>query len=327
MEVIMYTLGFDIGGTKCAVILGKGEMPEKPEELIIDKLAFPTLVKRGWRAIIDEMLETADTLLTRNGITDPVRELAGIGISCGGPLNSKKGTINCPPNLPDWDNVPICDIFSEHFGIRPNLQNDANACAVAEWKFGSGKGTRNMIFLTFGTGMGAGLILDGRLYAGTGDMAGEVGHIRLSEDGPEGYGKKGSFEGFCSGGGIARLGTAMLEKARACGEVSSLYDEEEISAKTIAIAAKNGDGLAKRIYDICAEKLGQGLSILIDILNPEAIVIGSIYSRDKELFDDIINTVIQNEALSYSREVCKILPAALGNSIGDYAALGLVFKE
>lgn len=321
----MFSLGFDIGGTKCAVILGMGEMPEDTKNLIIDKIAFPTDVKRGWQKIIKEMLDTADAILERNGITSPEKELLGIGISCGGPLNSKKGTINCPPNLPDWDNVPICDIFEEHFGIRPILQNDANACAVAEWKFGSGKGTENMIFLTFGTGMGAGLILNGKLYSGTSDMAGEVGHIRLSPDGPEGYGKKGSFEGFCSGGGIARLAEMMINKAKENGEESSLFALDEISAKTVGIAAKNGDKLAQKIYTVCAERLGQGLSILIDILNPEAIVIGSIYSRDKELFDGIINEVIKSEALSYSYEACKILPAALGNSIGDFAALGLIF--
>ena len=319
----MYSLGFDIGGTKCAVILGRGEMPESHEELIIDKIAFPTNVERGWEAIISEMIASADTILSRHGITSPERELTGIGISCGGPLDSRKGTINCPPNLPDWDNVPICDMLYEHFGIRPNLQNDANACAVAEWKFGAGKGTENMIFLTFGTGMGAGLILNGKLYSGTNDMAGEVGHIRLSPDGPVGYGKAGSFEGFCSGGGIKRLGEMMLENARLDGTESVLFGETEISAKTIAIAARSGDSLAKKIYDTCAERLGMGLSILIDILNPEAIVIGSIYSRSSDLFDSIINNVINKEALSHSRNVCKILPAALGDSIGDFAALGL----
>ncbi len=321
----MYSLGFDIGGTKCAVILGRGEMPENHGDLIIDKTAFPTRVERGWQAIIDEMISSADTLLSRHGITDPKNELCGIGISCGGPLDSKRGTINCPPNLPDWDNIPICEIFREHFGIRPNLQNDANACAVAEWKFGAGKGTSNMIFLTFGTGMGAGLILDGRLYSGTNDMAGEVGHIRLADTGPVGYGKAGSFEGFCSGGGIKRLGEMMIAEAKNNNRQSVLFTEEEITAKTIAIAARNGDALAKEIYDTCAEKLGMALGILIDILNPEAIVIGSIYSRSNDLFDDIINNVINKEALSYSREVCKLLPAALGDSIGDYAALGLAF--
>ena len=123
-----YIVGFDVGGTKCAVILGKGEMPENHEELIIDKISFPTLVERGWRAVVDEMLRSADELMERNGIKSPSSELVGIGISCGGPLNSKKGTINCPPNLPEWDNVPICDMLEQHFGIRPSLQNDANAC-------------------------------------------------------------------------------------------------------------------------------------------------------------------------------------------------------
>lgn len=320
----MYSLGFDIGGTKCAVILGKGEMPDNHEELIIDKTAFPTEVSRGWKVIVNEMLDTADALLEKHGITDPEKELIGIGISCGGPLDSKKGTINCPPNLPDWDNVPIVSLFEKHFKVKTNLQNDANACAIAEWKFGSGKGTLNMVFLTFGTGMGAGLILDGKLYSGTNDMAGEVGHIRLSDSGPEGYGKCGSFEGFCSGGGIARLAQSLIKTAKENGEKSVLTDGE-VSAKTVAIAAKNGDKLAKRVYEICANKLGLGLSILMDILNPEAIVIGSIYSRDRELFDSIINDVIRNEALSYSADVCRILPAALGNSIGDYAALGLAF--
>ncbi len=321
----MYSLGFDIGGTKCAVILGKDYVPDDINTLIIDKMSFPTNVERGYEAILKEMLETADNILNKHNITEPSKVLCGIGISCGGPLNSKKGTINCPPNLPDWDNVPICDIFRDHFGITPNLQNDANACAVAEWKFGAGKGTENMIFLTFGTGMGAGLILDGKLYSGTNDMAGEVGHIRLSESGPLGYGKYGSFEGFCSGGGIKRLGESVIEEALKNGEETSLKNSE-ISAKTIAIAAKNGDSVAKKIYGICAEKLGLGLSILIDIINPEAIVIGSIYARSGELFDHIIKDIIEKEALKETAAVCKILPALLGDSIGDFAALGLAMK-
>ncbi len=324
--IILYSLGFDIGGTKCAVILGKGDTPENHTKLIIDKISFPTNVERGYEAIIKEMLLTADKLLQKNSITNPKDQIIGIGISCGGPLDSKKGTINCPPNLPDWDNVPICDIFYKHFGINPNLQNDANACAVAEWKFGAGKGTENMIFLTFGTGMGAGLILNGKLYNGTNDMAGEVGHIRLSEKGPLGYGKYGSFEGYCSGGGIRRLGEEIVANAIHNGTKTSLSNIE-INAKTIAEEARKGDKIANDIYKICAEKLGLGLSILIDILNPEAIVIGSIYTRSRDLFDDIIANVIKTEALKEPAAVCKIKPALLGDAIGDYAALGLALEN
>ncbi len=321
----MYSLGFDIGGTKCAVVLGNGEVCDDISSLIIDKVSFPTNVARGYSLIIEEMLSVADELLNKHSIKNPQNEIKGIGISCGGPLNSKKGTINCPPNLPDWDNVPICDIFFKHFGIMPTLQNDANACAVAEWKFGAGKFTQNMIFLTFGTGMGAGLILDGKLYSGTNDMAGEVGHIRLSEAGPLGYGKHGSFEGFCSGGGIKNLAESIVKESLESGKETTLKDVE-ITAKSVAEAAKSGDAVAKEIYNICAEKLGLGLSILIDILNPEVIVIGSIYSRSKEFFDDIVNDIIKKEALKESASVCKILSAELGDNIGDYAALGLALE-
>ena len=136
--------------------------------------------------------------------------LKRIGISCGGPLDSKKGIIFSPPNLPGWDNVPITRILSDEFGVETALQNDANACALAEWLMGAERGHSNMIFLTFGTGMGAGLILNGRLYSGTNDLGGEVGHIRLAKTGPVGFGKAGSFEGFCSGGGIAQLAKSIV---------------------------------------------------------------------------------------------------------------------
>lgn len=323
----MYTLGVDIGGTKCAVILGSDSFNGNIGDFIIDKIKFPTEVQRGYKAIVNELLDTAEEILKRNGIGNPEKELVGIGISCGGPLDSKKGVIQCPPNLPDWDNVPIVKMFHERFGVKTYLQNDANACAVAEWKFGAGRGTENMVFLTFGTGMGAGLILNGRLYSGTNDMAGEVGHIRLAETGPEGYGKEGSFEGFCSGGGIARLAKIYLEKAAENGEKTVLANDSSLSAKTVADAYKQGDVLAKKIYDECARRLGAGLSLLIDILNPEAIVIGSIYSRDRELFDGIINDMIKKEALPLSAASCRILPAELNENIGDIAALGLAFGE
>jgi len=305
-----FLLGIDIGGTKCAVILGRaGDTNEK----IIERVAFPTLVERGWKSVVDEILKTADSVLEKHGID--TAEIKGVGISCGGPLDSKKGVIMCPPNLPDWDNVPIVEIFEKHFGVKTHLQNDANACAVAEWKYGAGRGTQNCIFLTFGTGMGAGLILDGRLYSGTNDMAGEVGHIRLADDGPEGYGKNGSFEGFCSGGGIARLADFTAKKKT--GQ----------TAKSLAENMYKGDEFSTEVYTICAQKLGAGLSVLIDILNPEVIVIGSIYARNTEFFDRIILPVIKREALENSASVCRIVPAELGEQIGDFAALGLAEME
>ncbi|MGN0526033.1 MAG: ROK family protein [Acutalibacteraceae bacterium] len=322
----MYSLGIDIGGTKCAVILGKDKF-KSTDDFIIDKIKFPTEVVRGYKIIIDEIIEKADALLERNNVSHT--DLIGVGISCGGPLDSKKGTVNRPPNLPDWDNVNIVGIFKNHFGVKCILHNDANACAVAEWRFGAGRGYENVVFLTFGTGMGAGLILNGKLYTGANDGAGEVGHIRLAENGPVGYGKKGSFEGFCSGGGIRNSAIIKAKEYLKNGKKSSLFnsesDIENLTAQSVAEAMYKGDEFALEVFETCAEYLGKGISVIIDILNPDAIVIGSIYERNKEFFLPRVTKVIENEALNCNSKACRILPAVLGDKIGDFAALGVLF--
>jgi glucokinase len=179
--------------------------------------------------------------------------------------------------------------------------------------------------------MGAGLILNGQLYTGTNDLGGEVGHMRLAPDGPVGFGKAGSFEGFCSGGGIAQLATQIVsEKIRNNQEVAfctSLAEAENLDAKTVFMAAQTGDPVALEIVKISAHYLGQGLSILIDVLNPECIVIGSIYSRNKLLFKPLIEEVLKQEAIPLAVNVCQIKPAELGDSIGDYAALCVAVYE
>jgi glucokinase len=152
-------LGIDIGGTKCAVILG--ERRDDAHIGILEKQVIPT--NQPVYEMIEALFALAEKMLQRNAVDK--KALEGIGISCGGPLSSKRGMILSPPNLPGWDNIPIVEMAERRFGVRTILQNDANACAMAEWKFGAGKGYNNVIFLTFGTGMGAGLILDGRLYS------------------------------------------------------------------------------------------------------------------------------------------------------------------
>jgi len=310
----MLILGFDIGGTKCAVITAEWDGNNikllKKEKCPTEKGLAPT-------QIIDKLISLADSILDRKP--------EAIGISCGGPLDSKKGIIMSPPNLPGWDKVEIVKQIESHYGVPTHLQNDANACAVAEWKFGAGRGCRNVVFMTFGTGLGAGLILDGKLYSGTNDNAGELGHIRLSDFGPVGYGKAGSFEGFCSGGGIAQLGYMLaLEKAQ-MGEYPMYfkrgYSKDDITAKTIADAADKGDETALEVYRICGEYLGKGLSIVIDLLNPEVIVIGSVFARSHNLLWEPAKKVIEKEALSLASGCCRVVPAQLSEQIGDYAAI------
>lgn len=303
--------GIDIGGTKCAVLVGD-------ENGISDKIKFETTT-------VEETLGNIMKAAEKLGVGD------AIGVSCGGPLDSKRGIIMSPPNLPGWDNIEIVKLLEERFGVPVAVQNDANACALAEWKYGAGRGCENMIFLTFGTGMGAGLILNGRLYAGTNDMAGEVGHMRVEKYGPIGFGKAGSFEGFCSGGGIAQIGKSVaMEKLQGGGRTAfcgSYAELDAITAKKIADCAKAGDADSIRVYDICAEKLGEGLSILIDILNPQKIVIGSVFERSGELMREKMQSVIDREALTYSREVCEIVPALLGDEIGDWAAIAVASER
>jgi glucokinase len=306
--------GIDIGGTKCAVSLG---LSDGDQITIIDKRRFPTpeTPEETTSALIDALFSM---LIQQN------QTLSSIGISCGGPLDSVRGVVLGPPNLPTWIDVPIVAAIYNAFGVPTALQNDANAGALAEWLWGAGQGTRNMIFLTFGTGMGAGLILNGQLYSGTNDMAGEVGHIRLAEDGPMGYGKAGSFEGFCSGGGIQRLATLKAAAALKAGHAPRFCPTEaDLPFITTEKVALSGDPLALEIFEIVARRLGQGLSILIDVLNPQRIVIGSIYLRQRALLDPHMVEVLREEALSYALSVCEIVPAGLGESIGDYAALAV----
>lgn len=324
----MYNIiGVDIGGTKCAVILG--EYFEEGKINIVDKIAFPTEVSKGPQFTLERINDSIDELLQKN--FKKTGNIYSIGISCGGPLDSKRGIIMSPPNLIGWDNIPIVEMLEKRFETKTRIQNDANACALAEWQFGAAKGFSNVIFLTFGTGMGAGLILNKKLYSGTNDMAGEVGHIRLAEDGPVGYGKAGSFEGFCSGGGIAQFARArvleklqMGEKVAFCNSMDKL---ESINAKLVGDAAEAGDEFAQEIYRLCGCSLGRGLSVLIDVLNPEIIVLGSIFARSKDLLYDAAMKVIEKETLIYSRNVCKIVPAGLGEKIGDMAALAVAVYE
>lgn len=280
--------GIDIGGTKCAVLTGDGEN-------IIERISFPTT-------------NVTDTLSAIYAAVEKVGCGDAIGVSCGSPLDSERGVILSPPNLPGWDNIDIVRELTQRFSVPAGLENDANACALAEWRFGAGRGSKNMIFLTFGTG-----------------MAGEIGHVRMERFGPCGYGKAGSFEGFCSGGGIRQIGQTVarekLQTGQTVGFCQSSDDLDRITAKSIAEAAAGGDADAIRVYEICGEKLGQGLSVLIDVLNPEKIVIGSIYERSGALLKTSMEAAIEREALAASRSVCRIVPAELGDSVGDFAAI------
>lgn len=295
----MFCLGLDIGGTKCVACIGRVNG---------DRVEILAKQETATRATPEETFDALAPAILGYLKMHPV----AAGISCGGPLDSERGVLLTPPNLPLWHGFPLADYVRERFQIPAKLENDANACALAEWRFGAGKGTRNMIFFTFGTGLGAGLILDGKLYAGTNGNAGEAGHIRLASRGPMGFGKCGSFEGFCSGGGIARL-AAQMAGAR----------EERRTAKQLSEAAFAGEPFARKVYMKSGQMLGRGLAVLIDILNPERIVLGGVFMRSSQLLVPSMMRELKREALKDNLAVCRIVGAQLGEEIGNYAALSV----
>jgi len=314
-----YIVGVDIGGTKCAVILGslQGGRP-----VVLEKSVFATAEYRAPGLVLDRCCAEIGRLAAG-------RSVGGIGIACGGPLDSAGGIILSPPNLPGWDNIPVCRVLEERFGVKAALRNDADACAMAEWRFGAGAGTENFVFLTCGTGLGAGLILNGRLYTGRLGFAGELGHWRMGAYGPVGYGKAGSLEGFFSGGGIAQLAASRLLEMRQQGEKHPLLEEGGVptAQDVFRHAVELGDPFCMGIVEEAGRVLGRGIAMLADLLNPDAVAGGGIFTRNYAVLEPIVRRVVDAEALPQTASHCRILPSALGEGVGDIAALTVALPK
>jgi len=289
-EQVEILLGIDIGGTKTAVIAGtsSGE--------VLSRRQFPTSTPSETRR---QIVESAK---------DFGLDFARAGIVCGGPLNAEKGALLAPPNLPGWEGASLVEWFESDLGRPACLVNDANAGALAEWLWGAGRGTTDMVFLTCGTGLGAGIISGGRLLCGASGNAGEIGHVRLTEEGPQGYGKAGSVEGWASGGGIARQAVDSGWPAGA-------------SARDVVVAADAGDLQAVAILEAAGRALGHAIAILIDILNPQRVVLGSLYLRAHQHLEAPMREQLTREALAPLLADCLVVPAAHGESIGDMQTL------
>jgi glucokinase len=300
-------LGVDVGGTKTAVILSA-----RPPEALA-RIEFATLPDQGPERALQLIVDSARSLLAQHGLG-----VKAVGVSCGSPLDRVKGIIQAPPNLATWLDVPIRSLLEEAFDAPCQVENDANAGAVAEHRYGAGVGTDHMVFLTLGTGLGAGIIANGCLYLGANGDAGEIGHVRLSPTGPVGYHKAGSIEGWSSGGGIAQLAARVLARP---GRSSRLRGVENVTAREVGLAAQAGDAVARSILRRSGERLGQTMAMLIDVLNPQRIVLGGLAWRMGEPFMAPMRRVMEREALPQTLRACEVVPAALGEKIGDVAAM------
>jgi len=288
----MKIIGIAIGGTKTTVSLASFENRSLD---IIDSSTFPTNPNSEEEII--QGIKAAIALFNSN--------FDYISIICGGPLDVKKGTINKPPHLPGLDGTNIVSIFKETYHVPVSLLNDADACALAEKYFGAGVNSHNFAFVTFGTGIGSGLILNDKLYTGNNGMAGEFGHVKLTEDGPIGYGKQGSVEGWCAGGNIPGW-TAI----KGINTTKELFEN----------ARKGDEECLKAVYRI-ADKLAESLSILIDILNLDSIIIGGIYFRNVDLLETPLKKSLSKYTIAFNLDNCKILPSKLGDKIDLYSSL------
>lgn len=308
-----YIVGVDIGGTKVACVLAD------EEGNLIARRWQPTRSEAGWQAVVAQLFEMTEQVM--QGV--PAADLRGIGISCGGPLDSQQGIVYSPPNLPGWDAVPLKQLFEERFGLPTRLENDANATALAEYRFGAGRGVRNMVFMTWGTGIGGGLIVDGRLYRGTNDLAGEVGHMTLLPDGPIcGCGKRGCLEALASGPSIARRARELAEDS----PESLLWQSvspDSVTAQHVVEAALAGDTFARFVLAEAATYMGWGIANLAQVLNPERVVLGTIAVKAGELVLAPLRRALSAHAWERVCSVLQVVPAELGDRAQDLAAVCL----
>lgn len=300
-------LGFDIGGTKSAVVLGtqSGEIVDRQQ--IATGEPEPTM---------SELISAAKRMT--HGI-----ELAACGMSVGSPLSRERGLVQSPANLPHWVDVPVRDMVQRAFPRVPfNLENDADAAALAEWRWGLDRKLDHVVYLTCGTGQGAGLILGGRLHRGASNLAGEIGHVRLLQLGPVGCRKAGSVEGLTSGRALGELAKLRLGEPHFVSSLERIQPQE-LTGRHVVEAAQAGDQLATWVVIELAKYLGQTCAILIDVLNPQRISLGSLALRLKNVFQfvDLVRAAAQEEAMEGAFESCTIDVAALGDKVQDLAAL------
>ncbi len=313
-------LGMDIGGTKAVVVVAREGGDVLAESRLEDWSSGV------WQKDLDTLAECAKNLLQGAGLEG--ESIHALGVSSPSPLNSQTGRVIDTPNLRGWEDVPVVTGLRERLGVETRLENDANAAALAEWRFGAGQGTRNMIFLTVSTGLGAGLILDGRLYRGSTFQAGEVGHIPIVPGGRAcGCGLHGCLEAYASGAAIAEI----VREAVAAGQETSILElaggqPKKMSARLWVEALRAGDPYALQLRQDFLDHLAQGLAILIPTFDPECIVLGTIVERNPDLFLEELRARVRRRTWKSLHHV-RIEAGALGARLPAYAALCVASLE
>ena len=311
-----WVIGIDLGGTNCVV----GAVAVDGSRVIGDH-SRPTLPKRGEAAVIGELISMAKTTIDDVKRADPAAEILGLGAGAPGPLDIHRGIVVLTPNL-GWTNVPLRARLGDALGLPAALENDANCAVQAECWVGAAQNGQCVIGLTLGTGIGGGIVIDGKLSHGASDAAGEFGHMVIDFNGPMcGCGNRGCIEAYASGVNIARRARDMMavDRHSLLGELSG-NDPERVTAMLVYEAAAKGDALAQTVADDTARYLGIAVANLVNIFNPDTVVIlGGVIHAGDALFVPLRREVTAR-AFKPSTDACRIVPGALEGLAGVYGA-------
>jgi len=314
-------LGVDLGGTKIltAVANSQGKMLSRDHSI--------TPAQKGHKAVIQSILESVHRTLERADVA--ISDLIVIGVGAPGLLNPETGILFTSPNLPGWRDVPLRDIIQEKLGKKTFLINDANAAALGEFYFGAARGARNFIYITISTGIGGGIVIDGKIYSGAIGAAGEVGHMTIDDDGPIcNCGNRGCWEALASGTALARDARYRIEE----GVKTSILeyadgDMKKITAQVIHSAARQGDSLAKELIGRTGYYVGVGLANLVNIFNPELIVIGGGLSNIGDMLFEPAFKVAGERAYKEAFQAVRFASAELGRNSGVLGAVAFALQE
>ncbi len=311
-------IGIDVGGTNVKIALVDGEGK------IIYSNSVPTYAQMGYEYTVNNIKQAIRDLMKETN-TD-AKEIEGIGFDFPGQVDYKTGVVKLAPNIPGWVNVPIAQMIEEEFNIPTRIDNDVRCAALGELKFGAGKGCENFVCITVGTGIGSGLVINGQLVRGAANAAGEIGHIKLQMHGGPicGCGDTGCLEAFASGPSIVAMAQEYLKGGKSTKFREMAGADGEITPYIVAKAAEAGDPVAKRIFEIVGTYIGMGLVSVINLLNPEKVIIGGGVAAAGDLLLAPIRKTVKERAMVVAGNSVEIVPAQLGNSAGVIGASMLV---
>ncbi|MDR5683315.1 MAG: ROK family protein [Armatimonadota bacterium] len=304
--------GVDIGGTKLRVGL------VNDSGTVADTELRPT-PQSGPEAVVEAIADAVEALASRT-LQSPRR----MGVGVPGPLSIREGVVFEPPNLRGWHDVPLRETLEQRLGHSVVLENDANAAACGEWWRGAARGARHALYVTVSTGIGGGLILDGRIYRGASDTAGEIGHTVVDPNGPVcPCGRVGHLEGIAAGPAIVR----WVRDQITLGRRTALGDRNELSAHDVAAAATAGDELAREAFARAGRYVGYAVGSMLNLLNPEVVVIGGGVARAGDLLMAPLIEMAQRTAFEVPFRAARIVPAALGDDVGVIGAAYVALHE